>query len=558
MKKSILLLAIFYTFCFQLSTFNCVAQAPGWQWAKSAGGPGVDESCQITTDVFGNVITTGDFGGQTCNFGSTVLTNNGYWNGMRVDFFIAKLTPSGDLIWATSAGGSHDDNCWGVTTDSHGNIYICGGFDSPTLTIGATTLINSGVTDIFIAKYDSAGNALWAKGFGGTGLENAFDLKCDRNDNLYFTGEFMSPSINFDNITLMNQGWEDIFIVKCDTMGAIIWAKQVGNTYSDKGLSIATTISGDFYLTGNFVSDSIFFDSNILVNDSITISNGFKSVFIARYDSLGNCIWARNFGGGLGDAGYVAADEVGNAYVTGAFWRDTINIGGIELLNADATQGADIFLAKFDLSGNVVWAKRVGNIINDASQDIVADGKGHVYITGFTNSSSIDFEGTILNNSGSFDIFLAKYDVAGNFIFAKNIGGSNEEYESAVCTDSSGNLYLSGMFYSPSIALDNIILTNHPICSDVFVARLGEYTGIDEYNNSSDFSVFPNPSPINITLIIPEKATIQILNLQGQLIQTLYAIENNTTIDISRFANGMYFVKVKTENEIIVKKFIKE
>jgi len=553
MKKTIILLV----FSIILATNYCTAQTPNWLWAKSAGGAGVDESTRITTDALGNIIITGDFGGQTCNFDNTVLTNNGYLNGMRVDYFIAKYTSSGNLIWAKSAGGSHNDNIWGVTTDSHGNIYICGGFNSPSLTIGATTLINKGDYDIFIAKYDSSGNVIWAKGFGSASLDNAFDIKCDRNDNLYFTGEFTFDSISFDGITLMNAGWEDVFIVKCDTMGNVIWAKHAGSDHTDIGLSIATANNGDIYLSGQFISDTLSFDNNVVIKDTV-LNYDYTSVFIVKFDSLGNSLWAKSFGGGLGDAGYVATDDSGNVYISGAFWNNTINIGGIVLANGHSSQGADIYLAKFDLSGNVVWAKKASGAINDATLSIASDGKGSIYISGFSNSNYLDFDGTILNNSGGFDIFLAKYDFAGNFIFAKNIGGSRDESVSAVCTDNAGNLYLNGQFYSTSISLDNIILSNHPINSDVFIARLGNPAGIDESNNSSGISLFPNPSTDNITLIIPEKAIIEFLNIEGQKVKSMNANESITNIDISGFAKGMYFIKVKTDNGVTIKKFIKE
>ena len=136
------------------------AQTPNWKWARSAAGGEYDQSSTITTDASGNVIIAGYFASDFITLGSITLQNAGL--GFD-DVFIAKYDSSGNLVWAQSFGSTSDDKATAVTTDNAGNIYLTGYFYSPTITIGTYTFTNAGnVGDIFIVKYDSNGNILWA------------------------------------------------------------------------------------------------------------------------------------------------------------------------------------------------------------------------------------------------------------------------------------------------------------------------------------------------------------------------------------------------------------
>ena len=153
------------SFLFSLQTFS---QSPDWLWAQSAGGTSGDEGRSCATDASGNVIATGLFSSPTITFGTTVLTNAG-----GNDMFIVKYDPSGNVLWAKSAGGTSGAGGNSCTTDASGNIIATGYFTSPTITFGTTVLTNAnaGSSDIFIVKYDSGGNVLWAKSEGGTAFD---------------------------------------------------------------------------------------------------------------------------------------------------------------------------------------------------------------------------------------------------------------------------------------------------------------------------------------------------------------------------------------------------
>ena len=176
----------------------------------------------------------------------------------------------------------------------------------------------------------------------------------DGNRNLYLTGNFARPSITFENQILLCKGNEDLFLVKKNTLGEVIWAKSFGRTYSSIiPQSIASDSSGNIYLTGYFQGDSIVFGNKVLKSKSI------HEVFIAKFDSNGNVIWAKNAGNE--DMNYgsgIIADNNGNVYLTGWYNSKNITFDSIELVN---NESINIFLVKFDTDGHVIWAKTAGN-----------------------------------------------------------------------------------------------------------------------------------------------------------------------------------------------------
>ncbi len=264
-----------------------------------------------------------------------------------------------------------------------------------------TTLTNSGVySDIFVVKYDSSGNVVWAKSASGTSLDEGYSITVDANGNSYVTGYFYSPTITFDTATLTSSGGGDIFIVKYDASGNVVWVKSAGGTYYDYGQSIAVDANGNSYVTGIFGSSTITFGSTTLTN------SGDYDVYIVKYDASGNVVWAKSAGGTNEDKGYgIAVDAIGNSYVTGWFSSSTITFGSTTLTNSGSD---DIFVVKYDSSGNVMRAKSAGGTSNDLGYGIAVDASGNSYVTGYFSSSTITFRARRLLNNGGYDVFVAK------------------------------------------------------------------------------------------------------------------------------------------------------
>ncbi|TRZ70083.1 MAG: T9SS C-terminal target domain-containing protein [Bacteroidetes bacterium] len=299
----------------------------------------------------------------------------------------------------------------------------------------------------------------------------------DGSGNVYVMGYIGDPSVTFGTITLTNNGGYDMYIVKYDASGNVLWAKSAGGSNNDCGYGIATDGSGNVYVLGDFTSSSITFGTIKLTN----AASGKTDMFIVKYDPSGNVVWAKragtihNSGMALSHPGHqIVTDGSGNVYVDGSFDTPSVTFGTTTLTNA-GTAGSDMFLVRYNANdGSVVWAKSAGGSGNDVGQGIAADGSGNVYVTGHFSSSSLTFGTTKLTNAGSDDIFIVKYDVTGNAIWAASAGGSNSDYSNGITTDGSGNSYVTGGFMSTSISFGETTLNNTVSGKfDMFIVKYG-------------------------------------------------------------------------------------
>jgi len=233
----------------------------------------------------------------------------------------------------------------------------------------------------------------------------------------------------------------------------------MGGTSDEKGNAVTVDASGNVYTTGYFKGIADFDPSAA----SYTLSsNGVMAdVFISKLDASGNFLWAKSLGSPLADdegAG-IATDAAGNVYVTGNFYG-TVDFDpgpGTYTLTAG---GTDIFVMKLDAGGNLAWARNLGGSNSEYGYGIALDASGNVYTTGFFNGV-VDFDPGpatyTLAPNGSLDVFVSKLDAGGNFMWARNLGGSNSDVGYSIATDASGNVYTSGEFkgtadFNPSAA----------------------------------------------------------------------------------------------------------
>ncbi|MCX6258297.1 MAG: T9SS type A sorting domain-containing protein [Bacteroidia bacterium] len=542
MKKTILLLTLIGSLCFLSNITN--AQTSNWLWAKSTGSISNEYSNATCTDLKGNVYITGTFQGTAITFGSYTLNNK---NAGTLDIFVVKYDANGNVLWAKSGGGNNYDYAYGICTDANDNVYIEGYFESPSILFDMITLNNFGSQDVFLVKYDSVGNVQWAKnGINHNGASSiGWGICSDALSNVYIFVS-CSSSIIFDQYTL-SQG---AFIVKYNKNGNIILVKKIasGLVANGREQSICTDISGNIYITGGFQNLAIF------GND--TLSGSWVNIFIAKYDAYGNYLWAKGPSGeSIGSS--VSADANGNIYLTGYF--GTSVAFGSDTLAGLPFSSSTIFVAKYDSNGNALWGRSPGGTNSDFGQSICTDLSGNIFVTGYFTSPYLNFGGipVINNNVGNNDIFIAEYDANGNALFAQSIG-EGSEYGMGVCADRGNNIYLTGYFGNYTLNFGSNTLINNG-SYDTFLAKLSTLVGINEIHvNEGSLVIYPNPAKENVMIINPQKLDIEILNLQGQLIKTINNAENQTTIDISALANGIYFIKGTTEKEIIVKKLIKE
>ena len=486
------------------------AQAPQWQWAVSAGGTEWDIGQTLAIDSQGNQYVTGCFDGTTA-FGSHTLTASGC-----LDIFVAKLDASGNWLWAVQTGGIDDECAGSIALDGEDNVYLSGYFES-TATFGSHTLTSVGVEDIFVAKLDASGNWLWAVQAGGLYQDMGIGISVDGAGNAYVSGYFHGTA-TFGNQTLTAIGEEelgDIFVAKLDASGNWLWAVQAGGPDYAAGAGIAVDGVGGVWITGIFAGIATF-GSHTLT------ASGVWDTFVAKLDSSGNWLQATKVEGThMSWGSNITLDGYGNAFVTGCF-NNTATFGSHTLT---ASGGLDIFIAKLDPSGNWLWAVQAGGIDNDYAFGITLNGSGNAYVSGFFTGTAT-FGNQTLTARGSSDVFVAKLDASGNWLWAVKAGGTDDDEGGGIALDGSDNACVTGSFRGTAF-FGSHFLTSHGKW-DVFVAKLVNVTPVEDDLAPQAVARLHNayPNPLNrdgsalIKADIPERSsgTLSIFNLRGQVV----------------------------------------
>ena len=324
-------------------------------------------------------------------------------------------------VWTRLAGTGGTDDGFAVAADPSGNCIIAGEAQ------GALFGSYQGARDMFIAKYDTEGNLLWGRQRGTSERDCAYGVATDSSGNIYATGY---TGADLDGQSHAGGKW-DIFFMKFSPIGEWLWTKQIGTGSDDEGYAVTTDASGNVYLTG-YVRGDIHGQTRV----------GLADVIICKYNSAGTRLWTRLFGSTEVDQAWaIACDASANVFVSGYTY------GSIE--GNPFLASADLFLAKYDTNGNRLWLKQWGTWNAEHGYSLAADSAGNVYLSGYTT-------GTLYGpKNGGRDVFLAKFDAAGNELWGRQFGctpglGTNEHDQGwGVAMGADGNVYLAGQVEGP-------------------------------------------------------------------------------------------------------------
>lgn len=461
-------------FFFLMFLFILSATAQNWTWAETAGGILPDEANGCAIDQNGNMYMTGFFFSSSINFNSgNSMSNSGICDG-----FVVKYNSSGNSIWASRIKGSGEDKATKCAVDNAGNVVTTGYFNSPSLQFGGnnahsiSNFDNSGSSfDCFVVKYNASGTPQWFRAIGKADDDGGRSVATDSSGNVYVTGWFRAPSIVVGNVTLYNKnssgGSSDMFLIKYDPNGNVLWAKSAGSGDDEKGNGCIVDAMGNVIVTGYFKGDSIDIEGTKYPN------RGSKDGFVIKYSPTGTLLATKIFGGNGGEEPFACStDGEGNIFVAGSFASSSVVFDADTILNTGG--GYDIFLVKLDTLLNTVWTKCTGSNSGDEARGCATDKYGHTVITGVYTGSSVVFGNTVLNNNGGEEIFLAKYAPNGTLLWAKKIGKSKDDGSNDCAINNNGRIVIAGYYNSSSLTLGNITLNNSYVgvaTSDVFIAN---------------------------------------------------------------------------------------
>ncbi len=370
-----------------------------------------------------------------------------------------------NFLWLRQGNAISNGFGKGLFTDANGNSYVTGHIIG-NANLGGIVLTNPGDVNIFVAKYDSSGNVLWAQiaSSSGASFDEGLSITADAASNCFLTGIYSGAVVNFGSIHLTNAeaGTQQIFVAKYDYTGTAQWAVQAGaKGLLANGVGIALDANGYCYVTGVYRGNAIF--------SGATLTNGGgQNIFIAKYSGTGALQWVRGVGGSGPDTGYgIGIDSLGYCYAVGSFSSATVDFGGLVVTNAG---GSDFFLAKYDTDGIIQWVQRGGGAGSDAGYDVAVDSAGNSFVTGVFSGPAI-FGTKTLTNAGNKNVFVAKYDTRGNLLWIQQGRGSGNEddFQGGIKLDASGNCYIGGA-YLLNATFGGVALTNAGD-HDIFVAK---------------------------------------------------------------------------------------
>ncbi|MBI3510162.1 MAG: T9SS type A sorting domain-containing protein [Bacteroidetes bacterium] len=349
---------------------------------------------------------------------------------------------------------------------------------------GTALLIATAISSLLFSQSPSY---VWAKGVGGTGADQGMVNKTDGAGNVIVAGTF-SGTADFDpgagTANLISAGSTDIFIAKYNSTGDYTWAFGLGSTNSDSPGDFAIDGSNNIVVTGGFIG-TVDFDPGAGVANLTSASGSTPDIFIAKYDASGNYVWAERIGSSTGgDQGKgIAFDSGGNIIISGYFFGTADFDPGAGTANLVSFGSFDACLAKYDASGNYIWAKKMGGVSSDQGGRIAIDGSGNIDFTGTFNGTA-DFDPSAgvanLTSAGATDIFLGQYNSSGSYLWADRIGGTLADQSSGIGTDGSNNVLLNGYFngtadFDPGAGTANLVSAGG---SDIF---LGKYSSAGAY-----------------------------------------------------------------------------
>ncbi|MDD4310081.1 MAG: SBBP repeat-containing protein [Candidatus Cloacimonetes bacterium] len=336
-----------------------------------------------------------------------------------------------DWQWANHASGSNYDEGKSVAVGADGSSYVAGCFYGD-ISFGNTSLTSQGGSDLIVAKLDPQGNWLWAKQVGDAENQEANGIAIDNSGGIYVCGMF-NGTASFGQTTLTSDN-RDICIAKIDGEGNWLWAKKAGGNSDDSANAIAVDSTNGIYLTG--IVKNLAFFGNIQNASENTGGDGY----VAKLDSEGNWLWVLR-ADGISPGYGITADTNGYIYVTGRF-DGYVAFGEIHLTSLSYS---DIYVLKVSAAGAWIWAKSAGGTGIEHGKAITTDSLGNIYLTGYLGSNSTNFGQINLSQIGLNDLFIAKLDPEGNWLWAEVSGSTGNDCGWGICCDAVDNFYITGI-----------------------------------------------------------------------------------------------------------------
>lgn len=482
--------------------FAFYGQKTQLSWIQNLGGSERDEATCIEPTSDNGLIVSG----YTYSNDGLLSLNQGWQDG-----WLIKTNDEGYLEWQQNFGGDGSDVIEEVAEVNDGYI-ICGWSSSTT----SNFVTSNGLEDGFIAKVNLSGNVVWKRSFGGTLMDKLFDIEILDNGDIFAVGYLMSREVQLNNC--FHKGLLDIWVIKLNAKGQLIWQKSYGGSDDDFAYNITKTPSNNLIIAGS--SDSM--------DGQVGTTNGEWDGWIIEIDQEGELIWTQKIG--------YSQNEVVNDLVY--YNNNYYVIGSSNSIDRPKSRGNyDAWVVQLDESGNIIKDYSFGGPEKDIVRSATATPNG-IFISGESESSL------------SLDGWLIQIDGTGSVLQSQYVGGSDYDLLNDI-TYKDNAIYVTGLSYSS----DGDMSQNFGE-SDALIAKFGA----DIQENIHEIQVFPNPASEQVTIVLYQIGIEEVIiyNSMGQIVQTM--VSSNffqEQINVSSWAKGVYTIEALSHNELIRTQFVK-
>lgn len=376
-------------------------------WKEALGGSEEEWGYSLDSTPDGGVIAAG------VTYSTDANITNPHRNG---DLWVFRLDANGKPLWNRAFGGNESDYALSVRTIADGGFVVIGTTGSNDGDIQGY----HGNGDLFILRLSSSGASVWQKVYGGNRTDEGGDIVQTSDGGFMVTGYTMSD----DGDALGHRGGGDLWVIRLDSSGSILWQKVFGGTGRDSGSSIIKTKDGGYIICGNTYS----------INGDITLNHGSSDVWVVKIDESGNLLWQKTYGGSQLDWGHSVCElPDGSLLVAGV----TASLDGDV---SKSRGGGDIWILKLTPDGRMIWEKTYGGSFSDNIWNIRSSPNGTAYLTGETFS----VDGDITSNKGDADLYISEIDGNGTVLWQQTLGGRNYESGSWIGIAPDGNILITG------------------------------------------------------------------------------------------------------------------
>lgn len=459
MKKSIVLLGFSLLF-----GTNAMTQAPAFQWRHSIGGNSFDsgESIEQTQDK-GYIMA----GTSYSNNNGDVGPNHG-----GDDFWVVKMDSNTNIQWKKMFGGSGSDYCKVARQTPDGGYFVAGYTESMN---GDVIGNHSNQYDVWVLKLNSTGDVVWKKTYGGYDYDELRDARVTQDGGYILA----CNTYSIDGDVSGNHGDEDVWLVKLNSTGNIVWQKTLGGVAPEWASTVRQTSDGGYVVSGLSGSASI--------NGQTTGNHGGEDVWVAKLDANGNYLWHKSYGGTGNEHGTSIQQTQDGGYIVAAITYST---------NGDITSShgsGEAWVIKLNGSGALVWQKCFGGTNYDEAQAVQQTLDGGYVVGGICKSA----DGDVVGNHGLEDFWLFKLNSTGTMQWQKAMGGPSTDELVDLCIMSDGGVAMVGPTWKPWSGPTGDVIGHHGEIDAWLVKLEGPYT-CSNSNEPNDNLSLARDIPMNM------------------------------------------------------------